>query len=91
MGQWLERLRTVKGKAWLEDDPERKPPLELAANWETEWGALAKVTPGITISDSRFQPLCEAIEKCDRALEQGNFVAFKKAAAHAKDIIKNQL
>ena len=71
--------------------PEQCGTSSQPSGWETEWGALVKATPGITISDSRFQPLCEAIEKMDRAFEQDNFVAFKKAAAHAKDIIKNQL
>ena len=34
--------------------PEQCGTSSQPSGWETEWGALAKVTPGITISDSRF-------------------------------------
>ena len=80
MGQWLERFRTVKGKTWLEDPPERKPSSESVPDWETEWQALAKVTSGITHDDPRFMPVLDALEECDRAFEQGDWIQFRQAA-----------
>ena len=88
MGQWLERFRTVKGKAWLEDPPERKPPPESTPDWETEWGALAKVTSGITHDDCRFRPVLAALKECDRAFEQGDWIQFRQAAAQVRAAVR---
>ena len=87
MGQWLERFRTVKGKTWLEDPPERKPSSESVPDWETEWQALAKVTLGITQDNPRFHPIMDALDQCDTAFLSNNWGQFRHIAQEVQRLM----
>ncbi len=62
----------------------KKPTL---IQWETAWQELAQATLGIKKSDPRFHPILEALEDCDDAFEQGDWLEFQRAAERVKQII----
>ena len=55
--------------------------------WLDAWDELAQATSGITREDSRFNPVMDALDRCDRAFEQGDWMAFQKDANQVKALI----
>jgi len=59
----------------------------IARDWLAAWDALAQLTNGIERTDPRFQPVLDTLEACDRAFENGNWVAFLKAARQVQALV----
>ena len=68
--------------------PEQGGTSPQPSDWETEWRALAKATFGITHDDPRFNPVMSALDSCDRTFEQGDWLAFKLAAAQVRAAVR---
>ena len=68
--------------------PEQGGTSPQPSDWETEWRALAKVTFGITHDDPRFKPVMSALASCDLTFEQGDWLAFKLAAAQVRAAVR---
>ena len=53
---------------------------KVSPDWLAAWEKLAQVTNNIERNDPRFQPVLNALEECDRAFEQGDWIQFRQAA-----------
>ena len=56
-------------------------------DWVGVWRDLAQSTNGITKDDSRFEPVCEALEKCDSAFEKDDWNTFCRINDQIKEIL----
>ena len=63
------------------------PQRATSEQWLSAWRELAQSTNGITKDDSRFEPVCEALEKCDEAWEQDNWHRFQQSVDSLKAIM----
>ncbi len=59
----------------------------IQPNWESAWRDLAELSEGITKNDPRFQPVCEALEECDRHFENDDWPKFQESTAMIKRIL----
>jgi hypothetical protein len=53
-------------------------------DWLTAWRELAAMTNGITRDDPRFQPVLEALNRCDDAYLAGDWPAFRLGAEEVR-------
>jgi len=46
--------------------------------WLAAWQELAELTEGVTKTNPRFHPVCEALEQCDRAFAADDWATFHR-------------
>ncbi len=56
--------------------------------WIQAWEALAQATNNIDFTDPRFKPVMSALDSCDLTFEQGDWLAFKLAAAQVRAAVR---
>ena len=61
---------------------------KVSPDWLAAWEELAQVTNNIEITDPRFKPVMGALASCDRTFEQGDWLAFKLAAAQVRAAVR---
>ncbi len=62
----------------------------VKTNWLEAWEELAQATNNIERTDPRFQPVLNALEECDEAFEQGDWIQFRQAAEMVQKLVKEQ-
>jgi len=60
---------------------------KVSPDWLAAWEELAQLTLGIEKTDERFQPVLDALEKCDLAFEQDDWPQFRKAATEVQRLV----
>jgi hypothetical protein len=58
--------------------------------WLEQWRQLAAVTTGIDKSDPRFQPVRDALDRCDTAYLSGDWLTFQQIAEGVKRIARGR-
>lgn len=59
-------------------------------DWLTLWRELARMTYGIEKEDPRFQPMMEALNRCDEAFKQDDWPAFEQAANDVRQAVQSR-
>ena len=53
---------------------------KVSPDWLAAWHNLAQATNNIERTDPRFTPVMAALEHCDEAFEQGDWLSFRRGA-----------
>jgi hypothetical protein len=72
---------------WLPIIRENKPGIVAALaqdDWLAAWREVAELTSGLTADDPRLSVVMDEILAWDDAVERGNWVAFRQAAARVR-------
>ena len=60
---------------------------ETTRDWSPTWRELAALTSGLTAEDSRLPVVMAALNACDNAYLNGNWEAFRQAAARVRSAV----
>ena len=65
-----------------------KAPGKVREAWPVAWRELATLTYGITGNDPRFPLVMAALNSCDDAYLNGNWIAFRQSAAGVRQAVE---
>ena len=57
------------------------------AQWLKAWRELATLTLEITQNAPQFQPILQALDRCDNAYLAGDWVAFQRAGLSLRQLV----
>jgi hypothetical protein len=57
-------------------------------DWLKAWRELCEMTLGITPEDPRLKPVLDALNRCDEAFAQGDWVKFQGFAEEVRQAVK---
>lgn len=60
---------------------------EAKRDWSPTWRELAALSSGITADDPRLAGVMAALNECDNAYLNGDFPAFRQAAARVRSAV----
>lgn len=60
---------------------------ETTRGWLPTWRELATLSSGLTANDPRFPKVMDALNECDNAYLNGDWPAFRQAAARVRSAV----